>query len=260
MATQENGAYGPPVEEYVGIEIPHIQLIMEHLSDICPPFIYPVTGPRTAPRPPHQTTGQRWVLGSNTAPDGSLEAPITSPVSYGHYFVGARWPTTANAPQCVLWVPPEEGTVRYSCMADRLGNDRGLTQADLDFIKNPAGVTVLTSESPQTTLASYRRTGSIIEPWTVYVWGNNWADTWILQHWLASVAHDVERANAERTGEQHEAMNGGWVTDKVRERGVVWKLKINLTMGIFRTEWDKTLNKYQQGTYIWAAEPVYEDP
>lgn len=260
MADTQNPPYGLPVEEYVGAEIPHIQLIMEHLSDICPPFIYPYTGPRDAPRPPHTTTLGRWTLASNTAPDGSKEAPLTSPVSVGHYFVGARWPTTANAPQCVLWVPPEEGTVRYSCMADRLGNDRGLTQADLDFIRNPQDLVILTAESPQLKSASYRRTGSIIEPWTVYVWGNSWADTWILAHWLASVAHDVERSNAERTGEPHEAAGGGWVTDKVRERGAVWKMKITLTLGIFRTEWDKTLNRYQQGTFAFAAEPTYEEP
>ncbi len=244
------------VEEYVGIEIPHIELIMSHLSDICPPFIYPRIGPRDNPRPPIQAT--RWTFSSNTGPDGSKQASLTDATTHGHYFVGARWPTTSNAPQCVLWVPPGENECRYTAQADRLGNSRGESNADLDFIRNVDNQVLLTASSPQADIASYRRTGSLIEPWTVLVWGNSWADTWILAHWIASVAHDVERSNAERVGEQFTVSSGGYSQDRPQDRGVVWRMKVNLTMPIVRTQWNKTLNRYERGTFAYADIPGSE--
>lgn len=241
-----NGA----LPEYDGVELPHIERIMAAVSDICPPLVYPRVGPKDEPRLPFQAG--RWTLGSNTGPGGEKLAPLTSAATHGHYFIGARWPTTQNAPQSVLWIPPSFPDCTYRGSPDRIGASRRQNTADLDTIRpGPAYPLLgLTAESSQADFP-YTRTGAILLPWTVLVWGNSWADTFLLAHWIASKTHDLERSHPERLGEQFTIRNGGWTEDRPGDRGLCWKMTAIISAPIVRSEFSRAVPNQDAGTGTW---------
>ncbi len=219
-----------PLAEYSGQLMPHIQRIMDALSTVYPPLAYPPTGPREAPRQPYQR--EKWVLGSATAPDGAKQA---NPPQGGNYYVGWRYPSNMDAPQVIYWVPPGEGECRYVASGDTTGTSRGPT-ATADWTSDreyPEGSEALNYP--------FSRTGMLIQPWTVWIWGNSWADTELLQSWFVSKAHDKEHSIPEKFGEQFTATNGGWVQDRPGDRGLIWKLKINLVTPIVRQIGNRSL-------------------
>ena len=237
----------PTLPEYRGMMLPHIMRIMAYMNQISPPLVYPHNGPRENPRLPVQA-GQ-WTLGSNTSPGGKLQAPITDPVTNGHYYVGDRWPGIQIAPQAVLWVPPKFPTCRYVGNPDRVGDSRNLYEDDPDLYRMaPEACDILTAIGADK-LYSYRRTGALVQPWTVMVYGNSWEDTEILAHWVASTAHDVERSHPERLGEGFTALNGGWTDDKPGDRGLAWQMTVCLTMPVVRSDKNVVEWRYTAGTY-----------
>lgn len=245
--------------EYDGIELPHIQRIMDAVSDICPPLVYPKVGSKDDPRLPFQAG--RWTLGSTTGPGGERQARITSAATHGHYFVGARWPTTQNAPQSVLWVPPGENECVYRGAPDRIGTSRREDTADKDYIRQgPAQPNLdLTTESPQADFP-YTRTGVLLQPWTVIVWGNSWRDTRLLADWIVSKAHDIERSQPERLGEPFTARTGGWTEDKPGDRGICWKMTILISSPIVRSQYNYTVPTMERGTREWLPPPGADVP
>ncbi len=218
-----------PLPEYSGQLMPHIERIMNALSAVYPPLAYPPTGPREASRQPHQR--EKWVLGSSTAPDGSKQAGVPQG---GNYYVGYRYPSTFDAPQAIYWVPPGEGEARYAASGDTTGTSR-----------NRSGTADWTPdrEYPEGTDGGYpfTRTAMLIQPWTVWIWGNSWADTELLQSWFVSCAHDKEHSQPEKFGEQFTATRGGWIQDRPGDRGLIWKLTVNLVTPIVRQTGNRTL-------------------
>lgn len=219
-----------PAAEYSGQLMPHIARIMDALTTVHPPLAYPPTGPREAPRQPYER--QKWTLGSSTAPDGAKQA---KPPEGGNYFVGWRWPSIMDAPQAIYWVPPGEGEARYVASGDTTGTSRG-NAGTADWTPDreyPEG-----SEDLQ---FPFSRTGMLVQPWTVWIWGNSWADTENLQGWFVSKAHDKEHSQPEKFGEQFTATRGGWVPDRPGDRGLIWKLTVCLVTPIVRSQHNRTL-------------------
>lgn len=218
-----------PLSEYSGQLMPHIARIMDALSTVHPPMAYPPTGPREQPRQPYAR--EKWVLGSSTGPDGSRQAK--SPEG-GNYYVGWRWPSTMDAPQAIYWVPPGEGEARYVASGDTTGTSRGQS-GTADWTPEREYPEGDNSGQP------YTRTAMLIQPWTVWIWGNSWADTELLQGWFVSKAHDKEHSIPEKYGEQFTATTGGWVQDRPGDRGLIWKLTVNLATPIVRQSGNRTL-------------------
>jgi len=237
--------------EYDGVELPHIARIMSAVSDICPPLAYPHTGTREQPRQPH--LNERWELGSYTGPGGERQATRTTA---GHYFVGARWPSTQNAPQSVLWTPPRFPDASYRGAPDRIGTSRRQDDLPADRIGPGAAYPLLglTSESSQADFP-YTRTGVLLLPWTVLVWGNSWGDTFLLAHWIASCAHDLERSQPERLGEGFTARNGGYVEDRPGDRGLVWQMTVIISAPIVRSKFNRTVPTADAGSGEWEDPP-----
>lgn len=224
----ENSPLLGPLAEYRGQLKPHIQRIMNYMSTIYPPLVYPPTGSnREDPRQPFALP--KWELGSSTSPGGRKQA---EPMQQGVYFIGDRWPSTSEAPQAIYWIPPGEDACRYAATGDTTGTSRGRGEPDWEQ----------TREYPEgnTDGHPFSRTGMLIQPWTVLCWGNDWEDTEMMQHWVASSAHDVERSQPDLYGESWTVTRGGWVKDKPGDRGAIWKLTVNLAMPIVRQKYNRT--------------------
>lgn len=232
---------------------------MAAVSEVCPPTVYPKVGPRDDPRLPFQAGV--WTLGSTTGPGGEKQAPITSAATHGHYFVGARWPSTQNAPQSVLWVPPGFPECSYRGAPDRIGASRRQDTLPVDTIgPGPAYPLLgLTGESSQAD-KPYTRTGVLLQPWKVIVWGNSWADTRMLADWIASKAHDIERSQPERIGEPFTLRNGGWYEDRPGDRGLCWAMTVLLSSPIVRSQYDRAIPTQQRGTGEWEPVPGADVP
>lgn len=245
-----NMAFDAPqaLEEYVGTDDAHIRRIMDRLSDICPPMVYPPVGDFDNPRLPFQAGA--WTLGSLTAPDGGKQADFSSAAEHGKYYIGSDWPSADMAPQAILWVPPEWPEVRFQASGDRTGLSRVPTrnQGADDDVLFPESPQLLTSQNPQHPgRFSYARTGSAINPWTVIVWGNKRQDTKLLAYWLASCAHDCERSQAERTGSGFTVTRGGWYRDKAQDRGLMFAMTVELVDFVVRSQFDDARSRSNSG-------------
>jgi len=213
-----------PLPEYNGQLRPHIDRIMSKLSLIYPPLVYPPKGPREDPRQPYALP--EWKLGSSTSPGGRKQA---EPMQQGVYFIGDRWPSTAEAPQAIYWIPPGEDGERYAATGDTTGTSRGQgSEPDWDPTREyPVG---------DSFGHPWRRTGMIIQSWTILCWGNDWQDTELMRMWVASMVHDYERSQPEKYGESFSVTRGGWVKDKPGDRGLLYKMQANIVTPIARFE------------------------
>lgn len=194
---------------------PRIVEVMAYMNAVCPAYIYPADSGRAETLAPNNGA---WFLGG-TSPSGDDDGDVTQ----ANWWIGERYVDGAfnGAPQRMVWIPPRDGEERFA-EADSVGHHK---------VGDAAGQTFGAGDDRLPASMAYRKVMSRVVPVKVDIWGNDFDDTDLMVHWLASCIFATNAGAPEKLREKT-ISSGGYVTLEKGQRGVRYRLSATFVFPI----------------------------